>query len=123
MFAICVVARAAAKCTAVVTAIAGSMPLAVRLALIFEAICLAFWRRFFSPAEHRWQKLQSTPLPQPLVWKKAQGLQLPNLWPAEPTVGIALVPSSESGKDSEMRSCGACAGGGGAKEAAAARCA
>jgi len=70
------------------------MPLAVRLALIFEATCLAFWRRFFSPGRHRWQNVHSTPLPQPFVWKKAHGLQVPNLWLAEPTVGIAAVPSS-----------------------------
>mmetsp|Transcript_16709 Transcript_16709/g.47808 ORF Transcript_16709/g.47808 Transcript_16709/m.47808 type:complete len:208 (-) Transcript_16709:241-864(-) len=46
-----------------------------------------FLRRFFSPGSHRWQKRQSTPLRQPPLPTKAQGLQRPRLWPMDPMLG------------------------------------
>merc|ERR1719221_2433383 len=55
---------------------------------------LSFWRFFFSPGSQRWQKEQRTPLPQPLVWKKAHGLQRPWLCPSEPALGNSAAPGA-----------------------------
>jgi len=46
------------------------------------------------------------------VYRNAHGLQVPRLWPSEPTVGMAAVPSSGVGTMSARRRVGACVGGG-----------
>lgn len=54
----------------------------------------SFFRRFFSPGSHKWQKGQSLALLQPGSFHaNAQGLQRPWLWATEPADGMA-VPSS-----------------------------
>mmetsp|Transcript_34666 Transcript_34666/g.89562 ORF Transcript_34666/g.89562 Transcript_34666/m.89562 type:complete len:240 (+) Transcript_34666:336-1055(+) len=60
---------------------------------IFNNCLRSFCRRPFSPGAQRWQNLQSMPLWQRSVRAKAQGLQVPRTWKAEPTVGKHGVPS------------------------------
>jgi len=60
-------------------------------------------RFFFSSGPQRWQNSQLTPLSQPFVKKKAQGLQVPTPCPAEPLVGIASEPTLGSAKASLKR--------------------
>jgi hypothetical protein len=54
----------------------------------------SFCRRFFSPGPQRWQKEQAGPFSQPLVWRKAQGLQRPARWPADPMLGSSAEPGA-----------------------------
>eukprot|EP00443_Scrippsiella_acuminata_P006704 CAMPEP_0115363960 /NCGR_PEP_ID=MMETSP0270-20121206/103509_1 /TAXON_ID=71861 /ORGANISM="Scrippsiella trochoidea, Strain CCMP3099" /LENGTH=108 /DNA_ID=CAMNT_0002786617 /DNA_START=51 /DNA_END=377 /DNA_ORIENTATION=+ len=54
-------------------------------------------RRFFSLASQMWQNWQEMPFEQPAVWKKAQGLQSPELWPAEPMLGSSADPGAGPG--------------------------
>lgn len=79
-------------------------PVPARRAL--RSALISFLRRFFSPGRQRWQKGQSTPLAQPSVCTKAQGLQRPLRWPAEPTEGISGEPSlgfsGEHGEDGDL---------------------
>mmetsp|Transcript_10184 Transcript_10184/g.35667 ORF Transcript_10184/g.35667 Transcript_10184/m.35667 type:complete len:258 (-) Transcript_10184:708-1481(-) len=60
---------------------------------VFNNCLRSFCRRPFSPGAQRWQNLQSMPLWQRSVRAKAQGLQVPRAWKAEPTVGKHGVPS------------------------------
>eukprot|EP00416_Gambierdiscus_australes_P029954 CAMPEP_0171083442 /NCGR_PEP_ID=MMETSP0766_2-20121228/17712_1 /TAXON_ID=439317 /ORGANISM="Gambierdiscus australes, Strain CAWD 149" /LENGTH=151 /DNA_ID=CAMNT_0011540869 /DNA_START=157 /DNA_END=612 /DNA_ORIENTATION=- len=54
----------------------------------------AFLRRLFDPASQRWQNWQDLPLLQPLVCTNAQGLHLPMLCKAEPTLGKSSLQAS-----------------------------
>mmetsp|Transcript_88293 Transcript_88293/g.222846 ORF Transcript_88293/g.222846 Transcript_88293/m.222846 type:complete len:278 (-) Transcript_88293:390-1223(-) len=64
----------------------------------FSAILLlkifSLRRRFFSLASQMWQNWQEMPFEQPAVWKKAQGLQSPELCPADPRLGSSTDPNA-----------------------------
>jgi hypothetical protein len=59
-------------------------------------VLFSFWRRFFSPALHKWQNSHANPLLHPGTFQKnAHGLQLKLLlWPIDPIVGHEGVPTS-----------------------------
>mmetsp|Transcript_109522 Transcript_109522/g.275502 ORF Transcript_109522/g.275502 Transcript_109522/m.275502 type:complete len:266 (-) Transcript_109522:139-936(-) len=54
-------------------------------------------RCFLTSGPHKWQKLQAKPFSQPLVCRKAQGLQLPAAWSREPMLGNLSVPNAGPG--------------------------
>jgi len=64
---------------------------------ILEDSYLSLWRFFFSLGPQTWQNSQLMPDSQPLVWKKAQGLQIPEKCVAEPTDGHLAEPSGAGG--------------------------
>mmetsp|Transcript_88294 Transcript_88294/g.222851 ORF Transcript_88294/g.222851 Transcript_88294/m.222851 type:complete len:159 (-) Transcript_88294:806-1282(-) len=57
----------------------------------------SFRRRLFSLASQMWQNWQEMPLMHPAVWKKAHGLQCPDLCPADPTLGSSADPGAGPG--------------------------
>mmetsp|Transcript_23322 Transcript_23322/g.66381 ORF Transcript_23322/g.66381 Transcript_23322/m.66381 type:complete len:317 (+) Transcript_23322:253-1203(+) len=59
-----------------------------------EACSFSRRLRFRSSGPQRWQKLQPGPFAHRPAWAKAQGLQLPSAWPAEPTLGSSSDPGA-----------------------------
>mmetsp|Transcript_68362 Transcript_68362/g.180174 ORF Transcript_68362/g.180174 Transcript_68362/m.180174 type:complete len:185 (-) Transcript_68362:605-1159(-) len=93
-----------------------SLGLARRSRRSARSCLLSIDLRFFSPSSQRWQKEHSSPLAQPLVWKKAQGLQCPEAWLEDPWdwVGSATVASVRGQvRGGAPGGDGICAGGGG----------
>ena len=79
--------------------------------LALAACCFSFWRRFFSPGRHTWQKVHMAPYWHPFVWWKAHGLHWPVPWLADPTEGTGFTGAGCIGCHG-MVACGVYAGGG-----------
>mmetsp|Transcript_94815 Transcript_94815/g.268047 ORF Transcript_94815/g.268047 Transcript_94815/m.268047 type:complete len:209 (+) Transcript_94815:151-777(+) len=72
---------------------------------VLKNVRFAFCRRCFSPGSQMWQNLQSTPLSQPFVCMKAQGLHWPSWCLAEPALGSSLAAAGSAARAARAACC------------------